>query len=64
MGIILNKTVLPLDCLEQDKLYIYESIFTGTVLGYTYSRVFPVDHPVSNLNNSLSMEKSIIAGPN
>ena len=53
MGIILNKTVLPLDCLEQDKLYIYESIFTGTVLGYTYSRVFPVDHPVSILNTSL-----------
>ena len=48
VGIIVDKTILPLDCLEDDKLYIYESIFTGTVVGYTYSRVFPVDHPFQN----------------
>ena len=48
VGVIVDKTILPLECLEEDKLYIYESIFTGTVLGYTYSRVFPVDHPFLN----------------
>ncbi|KAJ3100464.1 hypothetical protein HDU97_002201 [Phlyctochytrium planicorne] len=45
-GIIVDKNVLPLDCLEPNKLYIYESIFSGEVAGYVYSKVLPVDHPV------------------
>ncbi|KAJ3083442.1 hypothetical protein HK102_001070, partial [Quaeritorhiza haematococci] len=44
-GILVDKTVLPLPQLEDGKLYLYESIFTGEILGYTYSKVFPVDHP-------------------
>ncbi|KAI9313328.1 hypothetical protein BDR26DRAFT_933001 [Obelidium mucronatum] len=44
-GIIVDKTVLPLDCLEEGKLYLYESVFSGTVAGYVYSKVLPVDHP-------------------
>ncbi|KAJ3244390.1 hypothetical protein HDU78_011041 [Chytriomyces hyalinus] len=45
-GILVDKTVLPLDCLEEGKLYIYESVFSGRVAGYVYSRILPVDHAV------------------
>ncbi|KAJ3105743.1 hypothetical protein HDU97_007563 [Phlyctochytrium planicorne] len=45
-GIIVDKTVLPLPCLEDGRLYIYESVFSGEVLGYVYSKVLPVDHQV------------------
>ncbi|KAJ3307262.1 hypothetical protein HDV03_001747 [Kappamyces sp. JEL0829] len=49
-GVIVDKTVLPLDCLEEGKLYVYESILTGTVLGvYPYSLVNSQDHPVENI---------------
>ncbi|KAI8609805.1 hypothetical protein BC830DRAFT_1148817 [Chytriomyces sp. MP71] len=34
-------------------MYLYESVFSGTVLGYTYSRVLPVDHQVSPGGNRL-----------
>ncbi|KAI9344063.1 hypothetical protein BDR26DRAFT_933002 [Obelidium mucronatum] len=44
-GILVDKSVLPLDCLEEGKLYIYESVFSGEVAGYEYSKVLPVDHP-------------------
>ncbi|KAJ3105488.1 hypothetical protein HDU96_008571 [Phlyctochytrium bullatum] len=36
-GILVDKTVLPLDCLEENKLYLYESIFSGEVAGYVWS---------------------------
>ncbi|KAJ3207489.1 hypothetical protein HDU67_007440 [Dinochytrium kinnereticum] len=45
-GIIVDKTVLPLECLDDGRLYIYESVFSGEVLGYVYSKVLPVDHKV------------------
>ncbi|KAJ3021277.1 UNVERIFIED_CONTAM: hypothetical protein HDU68_009709 [Siphonaria sp. JEL0065] len=35
-GILVDKTVLPLDCLEEGKMYLYESVFSGTVAGYVY----------------------------
>ncbi|KAJ3079431.1 hypothetical protein HDU99_010915, partial [Rhizoclosmatium hyalinum] len=44
-GILVDKSVLPLDCLEEGKLYLYESVFSGEVAGYVYSKVLPVDHP-------------------
>ncbi|KAJ3339006.1 hypothetical protein HDU83_007842 [Entophlyctis luteolus] len=34
-GIIVDKTVLPLPFIEPGKMYIYESVFSGTVVGYT-----------------------------
>ncbi|KAJ3010349.1 UNVERIFIED_CONTAM: hypothetical protein HDU68_002175 [Siphonaria sp. JEL0065] len=43
-GILVDKSVLPLDCLEEGKLYLYESVFSGEVAGYVYSKVLPVDH--------------------
>ncbi|KAJ3194553.1 hypothetical protein HDU82_002424 [Entophlyctis luteolus] len=46
-GILVDKSVLPLDCLEEGKLYLYESVFSGRVAGYVYSNVLPVDHPVA-----------------
>ncbi|KAI8912791.1 hypothetical protein EDD86DRAFT_117506 [Gorgonomyces haynaldii] len=58
VGVVVSKDVLPLDCLEPGKLYIYESILSGTVLGvYTYSEVPAADHPVSNI------KKEFYAGP-
>ncbi|KAJ3115349.1 hypothetical protein HK100_001372 [Physocladia obscura] len=45
-GILVNKSVLPLDCLEDGKMYLYESVFSGKVAGYVYSTILPVDHPV------------------
>ncbi|KAJ3216943.1 hypothetical protein HDU67_008762 [Dinochytrium kinnereticum] len=45
-GILVDKTILPLDCLEPNKLYLYESIFSGEVAGYVYSKVLPLDHAV------------------
>ncbi|KAJ3161293.1 hypothetical protein HK101_000826 [Irineochytrium annulatum] len=46
-GLVVTKSILPLDCLEADKLYIFESVFSGEVAGYVYSKVLPVDHPVA-----------------
>jgi hypothetical protein len=58
VGIVVDKSILPLDCLEDDKLYIYESILSGTALGiYTYSRVMSLDHPLENI------EKECHSGP-
>ncbi|KAJ3399450.1 hypothetical protein HDU80_007884 [Chytriomyces hyalinus] len=45
-GILVDKTVLPLPFLEDGKMYLYESVFSGTVVGYTYSKVLPVDKNV------------------
>ncbi|KAJ3114529.1 hypothetical protein HDU96_001991 [Phlyctochytrium bullatum] len=45
-GIIVDYSVLPLPCLSDGRLYIFESVFSGQVLGYVYSRVLPVDHEV------------------
>ncbi|KAJ3339456.1 hypothetical protein HDU83_007645 [Entophlyctis luteolus] len=47
-GILVDKNVLPLDCLEPDKLYIYESIVCGNILNvYQYSKVLCVDHEIN-----------------
>ena len=43
-GIIVDKNVLPLDCLEPNRIYILESIFSGQIMNFTYSKVLPVDH--------------------
>jgi hypothetical protein len=48
VGIIVDKSILPLDCMEDGKLYVYESIFSGSILGYEYSPTPPVDHPFIN----------------
>lgn len=45
-GILIDKTVLPLPFMEDGKFYVYESVFSGRVAGYVYSRVLPVDHIV------------------
>ncbi|KAJ1537424.1 hypothetical protein HK405_014644, partial [Cladochytrium tenue] len=45
-GMLINKSVLPLPFLEEGKMYLYESIFSGEVLGYVYSKVLPLDHKV------------------
>ncbi|KAJ3400066.1 hypothetical protein CcCBS67573_g04841 [Chytriomyces confervae] len=45
-GILVDKTVLPLDFLEDGKMYLYESVFSGEVAGYVYSKVLPLDHAV------------------
>ncbi|KAJ3015745.1 UNVERIFIED_CONTAM: hypothetical protein HDU68_012583 [Siphonaria sp. JEL0065] len=45
-GILVDKTVLPLDCLEEGKMYLYESVFSGTVAGYVYSTILPIDKNV------------------
>ncbi|KAJ3059236.1 hypothetical protein HDU99_006438, partial [Rhizoclosmatium hyalinum] len=45
-GILVDKTVLPIDCLEDGKMYILESGFSGEILGYVYSKILPVDHKV------------------
>ncbi|ORY40770.1 hypothetical protein BCR33DRAFT_719294 [Rhizoclosmatium globosum] len=45
-GILVDKTVLPIDCLEDGKIYILESGFSGEILGYVYSKILPVDHKV------------------
>ncbi|KAJ3058842.1 hypothetical protein HDU98_005109, partial [Podochytrium sp. JEL0797] len=42
-GILVDSTVLPLKCLQAGKLYLYESVFSGKILGVTYSAVVPVD---------------------
>ncbi|KAJ3063617.1 hypothetical protein HDU98_000575 [Podochytrium sp. JEL0797] len=48
-----NKEVLPLDCLEEGKMYIFESVFSGQVAGYVYSKILPVDHVVAAHGNHL-----------
>jgi hypothetical protein len=58
VGVAVDKSVLPLDCMEDGKMYIYESILSGTVLGlYTYTTVMSVDHPLKNI------KKESYAGP-
>ncbi|KAJ3288523.1 hypothetical protein HDU79_004797 [Rhizoclosmatium sp. JEL0117] len=52
-GILVDKTVLPLDCMEEGKMYIYESVFSGQVAGYVYSKILPVDHVVAPHGNHL-----------
>ncbi|KAJ3064630.1 hypothetical protein HDU98_011973 [Podochytrium sp. JEL0797] len=42
-GMIVDRNVLPLDCLEPGKLYIFESILCGKILEYEYSKVMCVD---------------------
>ncbi|KAI9362561.1 hypothetical protein DFJ73DRAFT_812883 [Zopfochytrium polystomum] len=42
-GMLIDSSVLPLPFLVPGKLYLYESVFSGTVVGYTYSRVLPLD---------------------
>ncbi|KAJ3030703.1 UNVERIFIED_CONTAM: hypothetical protein HDU68_008092 [Siphonaria sp. JEL0065] len=44
-GIIVDKTVLPLDCLEDGKLYVFESVMAGQIAGIMFCPVLPVDHP-------------------
>ncbi|KAJ3204058.1 hypothetical protein HDU67_009803 [Dinochytrium kinnereticum] len=46
-GILVDSTVLDHPSLEPNKLYIYESVFSGKVLGFEYSKTLPVDHEVS-----------------
>ncbi|KAJ3081813.1 hypothetical protein HDU79_009946 [Rhizoclosmatium sp. JEL0117] len=46
-GILVDKNVLPLPCLEEGKLYIYESILCGNILGYEYSKVMSVDQEIN-----------------
>ncbi|KAI8850009.1 hypothetical protein BC829DRAFT_416308 [Chytridium lagenaria] len=46
-GVLVDRTVLDLDILEPGKLYIYESVFSGSLLGFEYSKTLPVDHTVS-----------------
>ncbi|TPX78117.1 hypothetical protein CcCBS67573_g00584 [Chytriomyces confervae] len=46
-GILVDKNVLPLECLEEGKLYLYESILCGTIMNiYEYSKILPVDHEI------------------
>ncbi|KAJ3232606.1 hypothetical protein HDU78_006965 [Chytriomyces hyalinus] len=47
-GILVDKTVLPLDFMEDGKMYLYESVFSGEVAGYVYSKVLPLDHKVED----------------
>ncbi|KAJ3222212.1 hypothetical protein HK099_002567 [Clydaea vesicula] len=44
-GVVIDKSVLPLECLVDGRLYIYESVFSGTILGFEYSKHLPVDNP-------------------
>ncbi|KAI9337910.1 hypothetical protein DFJ73DRAFT_848648 [Zopfochytrium polystomum] len=46
-GMLVDKSVLNLPFLEEGKIYLYESIFSGEVLGYVYSKVLPLDHDTS-----------------
>ncbi|KAJ3226287.1 hypothetical protein HDU81_007383 [Chytriomyces hyalinus] len=53
-GILVDKTVLPLPCLEDGKIYIYESGFSGEIYPvFLYSRVLPVDHVVAKRGHHL-----------
>ncbi|KAJ3102998.1 hypothetical protein HDU97_010436 [Phlyctochytrium planicorne] len=45
-GVLVDRTVLDHDALEPGKLYIYESVFSGKILGFEYSKCLPVDHVV------------------
>jgi hypothetical protein len=56
VGIIVDSTVLPLPYMQPNKPYLYESVFSGTILGYQYSTVQPVDHPFTE-------EKKYHSGP-
>ncbi|KAJ3402585.1 hypothetical protein HDU80_004945 [Chytriomyces hyalinus] len=52
-GMVIDKSVLPLECLEDNKLYIYESIFAGELLGLSFSKVLAIDHKVEPGGNHL-----------
>ncbi|KAJ3125537.1 hypothetical protein HK101_005911, partial [Irineochytrium annulatum] len=45
-GILVDTTVLDLEGMEPGVLYVYESVFSGKVFGFEYSKVLPIDHPV------------------
>jgi hypothetical protein len=56
-GVVIDSTVFPhLSILKPGKLYIYESIFSGSILNFTYSEVLPVD-------NTRAARKGRCAGP-
>ncbi|KAJ3064629.1 hypothetical protein HDU98_011972 [Podochytrium sp. JEL0797] len=46
-GIIVDKNVLPLPCLEEGKLYIFESVLSGKIMEYEYTKIMCVDHDIS-----------------
>ncbi|TPX77405.1 hypothetical protein CcCBS67573_g01294 [Chytriomyces confervae] len=47
-GILADNTVLPLPCLQDGKMYIYESVFSGEIYPvYQYSCVLPVDQAIA-----------------
>jgi hypothetical protein len=56
VGVIVDRNVLPLPYMDPGKLYVYESVLSGTAFGYQYSSVQSVDHP-------LSKSKRYYAGP-
>ncbi|KAJ3024182.1 UNVERIFIED_CONTAM: hypothetical protein HDU68_008303 [Siphonaria sp. JEL0065] len=46
-AILVDKNVLPLDFLEEGKLYVFESILSGRIFHlYHYCEVVPVDHEI------------------
>ncbi|KAJ3241543.1 hypothetical protein HDU81_000082, partial [Chytriomyces hyalinus] len=46
-GILVDKNILPLECLEEGKVYLYESILCGTIMNiYEYSKILPLDHVI------------------
>ncbi|KAJ3029342.1 hypothetical protein HK097_005819, partial [Rhizophlyctis rosea] len=42
-GIVVDKSVLGYEWMEDGVLYLYESVFSGTVAGYKYSEFLPLD---------------------
>ncbi|KAJ3044091.1 hypothetical protein HDV00_003195 [Rhizophlyctis rosea] len=42
-GIVVDKSILGYDWMEENTLYIYESVFSGEVAGYKYSSFLPLD---------------------
>jgi hypothetical protein len=58
VGVIVDRNVLPLPYMEPGKLYVYESVLSGTAFGYQYSSVQSVDHPLSKLRDIMQAPKS------
>ncbi|KAJ1553050.1 hypothetical protein HK096_009423, partial [Nowakowskiella sp. JEL0078] len=52
-GVVINSSIFPDPALQPDRIYIYESIFTGKIAGYTYSEIWPVDIPKAESNYHL-----------
>ncbi|KAJ3294629.1 hypothetical protein HK104_003447 [Borealophlyctis nickersoniae] len=44
-GVIVDKSLLGYDWMEDGKLYIYESVFSGEIVGFPYSKYLPLDQP-------------------